>query len=244
MNQKILMINGSPRKKHTYNILLQVGEILKNHNIEFEIINLTDYNLKNCAGCDITCINNKGCNTKDDMPILLQKIMESDGLVFASPVYLNGVTSLFKNFADRTNTWVHNPAPAGKPVLSVATTAATGLKQTKQFLESFAVGFGGRKGDFISRSNKNINLAVKEKELSRFLSLLKIDKRKYRPSIKEIVMFEVQKVMAIKFGGGNREFWEEKAWLNKYYYYECKIGFGKKIFAKMMFKILSKAIKI
>jgi multimeric flavodoxin WrbA len=244
MGKKVLMINGSFRKKNTYGLLVQIGQILKGHDIETEIINLFDYEIKDCTGCDDVCIRQKGCHIKDGVPVIMQKIIDSDGLVLSSPVYLGGATSKFKAFADRTNEWFHKPEPVGKPVLFVATTAVSGIKDVLRYFDQFAVGFGGRKGGSISRTNKNFNLPVKESELAGFLSLLQNDKKYYRPSMNEVVIFEVQKVLAIKSGGEDKKFWEEKNWNGKSYYYDCKMGPGKKLFSKMMFRILSKAIKL
>ena len=92
MGKKVLMINGSFRKGNTYNILLQMGLILKSHDIETEILNLYDYEIRHCTGCDDLCIRQGSCQIQDDMPQLMEKILESDGLVLSSPVYLYGVT--------------------------------------------------------------------------------------------------------------------------------------------------------
>jgi len=245
MEKKVLMINGSFRRKNTYGVLAQIGEILKGRGVDCEILNLSDYDVRECHGCDESCINNLGCTTKDDdMRKLKEKVLQSDGLVLASPVYLRGVTSLFKAFADRTNCWFHNPETAGLPVLLVATTASTGLKETGQFLKSFAVGLGARLGGFIARSGPTFGKPVEEKELKKFLSLLEKDKDRYKPSMNEIVTFEVQKVLAMKLGGeGNKKFWEERDWTGRTYYYDCRMNVGKKLFSKLMFGILSKAIK-
>lgn len=242
MSKKVLIINGSSRKKNTYNILLQMEKIFKTRGVDTEILNLFDYQIKDCVGCE-TCVGKKSCGITDDMPVIMQKILDSDGIVLSSPVYMCSVTSKFKTFADRTNIWVHKPETAGKPVMFVATTAATGLKDTKKFLESFATGFGARKGDFIARSGKNMSEPVQEKELARFLSLLNQDKKDYSPAMNDIVMFTVGKVLALKSTGDDRKFWEEKEWLDKIYYYPCKINPGKKLFSKFMFKVLSNAMK-
>ena len=244
MKKKVLMINGSVRKKNTYGILVQIGELLKRHDVESEILNLSDYQIKACNGCDETCIHNNGCNTKDDdMLALKQKLLESDGIVLSSPVYLSGVTSIFKAFADRTNVWFHNPETAGKPVLLVSTTESSGMKETMKFLDSLVTGWGARKGGSITRIGKGMKEPVTENEVSGFISLLTTDPEKYKPAMNELVIFVVQKVLALKFGESNKRFWEEKGWLDKYYYYPCKINPGKKLFSKMMTKIISNAMK-
>ena len=243
MSKKVVMINGSFRKKNTYGILIQIGQILKRHDIDSEILNLFDYEIKDCTGCDEVCMHQGACHIKDGMPEIMQKIMDSDGLVLSSPVYLYGVNSKIKTFTDRTNVWFHLPEPAGKPVLCVATTTVTGLKETVHFFDQYVTGFGGRRGGAITRTHKELNKPVEEKELARFLSLLQKDKKYYRPAMNEIVIFEVLKVLALKSNGADRKFWEEKKWIDKVYYYDCRMGPFKKIFSKMMFKILSNAMK-
>ena len=243
MSKKVIMINGSFRKKNTYNLLVQIGELLKPHDIETEIINLFDYTIKDCVGCDDTCIRQGNCHVQDDMPVIMQKILDSDGMVLGSPVYLGGVTSKFKAFADRTNAWFHKPEPIGKPVLFAATTVVSGIKETIHYLDQLATGFGARKGGSITRTKGTFNIPVAEKEVSRFLSLLHKDKKYYQPAMNEIVIFEVQKVLALKSDGDDKKYWEGKGWFKKGYYYDCRMGLAKKVFSKMMFNILSGAIK-
>ena len=244
MRKKVLMINGSYRRKNTYNVLVQIGLILKNHGIQTEILDLYNFDIKDCMGCDDLCIRGGGCQIKDDMPAIMQKILDSDGLVLSSPVYLGGVTSKFKAFADRTNAWFHKPEPVGIPVLFVTTTTTTGIKDVIHFFKQFAIGFGARQGGFIARTMKNLTLPVEEKELSNFLSLLGKDKKQYKPAINEIAKFEAQKVLAFKSSDQDKRFWEEKKWNDKYYYYGCKMNFAKKLFSRMMYKILSAPISI
>ncbi|MCL2544347.1 MAG: flavodoxin family protein [Clostridia bacterium] len=242
MNQKVVMVDGSARKKNTFRVLQDIGQILKKRGFDAEILDLFAYDLKDCAGCE-TCVGHDGCSLADDMPVLMQKLAASDAVVFSSPVYMGGVTSKFKTFADRTNAWVHKPEMAGKPVLFVATTAATGRKEIKRFFKTYAAGLGARRGDFVSRAGKKMNLPVREQEMSHFLALLEEDKAQYRPALSEIIMFTVQKVMALKSKENDRAYWEQKEWLDKPYYYPCRMHLGKRAFSKLMFGVLSKAMR-
>ena len=83
---------------------------------------------------------------------------------------------------------------------------------------------------------------VSEKEISGFLKLLSQDNEKYKPAMGEIVMFNVGKVLALKSDGVDRAFWEKKEWLDKKYYYKCRMNPFKKLFSNFMFKVLTKAI--
>ena len=239
---KVLMINGSNRKQNTHCILVQIAEILKAHRIESEILNLFDYDIGHCIGNDESCIKKGGCSQKDDMEKIKPKILESDGLVLGSPVYLGSVSSKFKAFADRTNEWFHKPVPAGKPALFVSATAISGIKSTIKYLDQFAMGWGVRRCGAVARTAKSISRPVDEKEIKKFLAMLSGDKKHYRPAMNEIILFQVQKTLAQKSDGDDRRFWEEKEWLDKYYYYDCKIGAGKKVFSKIMSRILANSI--
>ena len=241
MSKKIILINGSARKKNTYNVLLQIEKILKDKGFETEIINLFDYRIADCVGCE-TCVGNNACILKDDMPAVMEKILDSDALVFGSPVYMDSVTSRFKTFADRSNVWVHKPQLAGKPVMFAATTASTGIKEIKRFFGSYSTGLGMRKGECVYRVGRKITDPIEKKELSRFLTLLEKDTKYYAPEIDEIIMFTVQKVMALKSSKDDRKFWEEKNWFDKSYYYPCKMNIRKKLFSKFIFKAISKAM--
>ena len=243
MGKKVLMINGSFRKKNTYNILFQLAEILKNRDIETEILNLFDYNIKDCTGCDDPCTRGSGCNVEDDMKMIMQKILDSDGVVFGSPVYLGNVTSKFKAFVDRTNEWFHKPELAGKPVLFVVTTAVTGIKDTLHFLDQYATGLGVRKGGSITRTGANYDMPISGRELMPFLSLIQTDKKNYNPKMAELVTFQVQKVLASNSSGSDKVFWEEKNWNDKYYYYDCRINFAKKAYSLLIYKIISGAMR-
>jgi multimeric flavodoxin WrbA len=242
MGKKVLMIDGSFRKKNTYGLLLQIEKILKARGIEVEIINLFDYQIDDCKGCE-ACVNHKACSMTDDMPRLREKILDSDGVVMSSPVYVNGVTSRFKTFADRTNGWIHKPEMAGIPVLFVTTTTFSGIKEIKQFFLSYANILGVRKGGFISRVGEKMNDPVREAELSGFLNLLDKDKKYYSPAMDEIILFTVGKALASKSTKQDNRYWEEKQLLDKSYYYPCKMNICKKLFGKFMFKVISNAIK-
>lgn len=79
-------------------------------NIEFNYLFLKDINLKRCVGC-FSCLQ-KGknlCPLKDDRDKVFQQIMDSDGVIFASPAYNFNVTSLMKNFIDRFAYLGHRP---------------------------------------------------------------------------------------------------------------------------------------
>jgi multimeric flavodoxin WrbA len=99
--KKVLSICGSPRKGNSEAILLRLQEIFKEKGIDNEIILLRQKKITPCGGCVEYCNSKLECHIKDDMPEIMGKIEESDGLIFVSPNYFKMPTGLFKDFIDR-----------------------------------------------------------------------------------------------------------------------------------------------
>ena len=112
MTMKVLAVNSSRRKVNTYKLLKEIQEILQEENIETDIINLYDYTIKPCVGCEL-CILKGTCSLQDDVPALMNKFLEYDGIILSLPVYLRSVSGMLKTFVDRTCSWYHRPVLAG-----------------------------------------------------------------------------------------------------------------------------------
>lgn len=101
---KITTVFGSPRKKgNTAKVLGLFEDIVKNQGHEIDRINITSYNLKGCLGCNKcqTTDSEPACIQKDDMLSLFDRIMATDVIVNASPLYCWGFTAQMKPFIDR-----------------------------------------------------------------------------------------------------------------------------------------------
>ncbi|WP_366924688.1 flavodoxin family protein [Metallumcola ferriviriculae] len=100
---KIVAINGSHRKgKNTAKMLETVLEEASSLGAEVELMELCDYDIKHCLSCN-KCLRRPECSIKDDdMAPLGEKLLAADGIILGSPVYWHNVTTLMKNFMDRT----------------------------------------------------------------------------------------------------------------------------------------------
>lgn len=86
---KVLLINGSCNKNGcTFRALTEIENILKQENIETELIQIGQDAIKDCIGC-CGCIknNNKCIFGNDVVNEIIEKAKTSDGFVFGSPVY-------------------------------------------------------------------------------------------------------------------------------------------------------------
>lgn len=228
---KIIAINSSKRKMNTYGVIQQAKQILDNNNIKLEIINLFDYDIKPCIGCE-NCLIKGNCVFKDDVSDIMDKIRSSDGVILTSPVYMENVSGILKTFLDRTCKWFHRPELCGKPILVIATTKGSGLKSTLKYLERVVIQWGGFNAGKIGRSIRDIDNEVEVKEVKRFTDHIEMDKKQYRPSLNALIHFQVQKVLAKKVGYLDSEYWEEKNWNSEVYYFKSKINPVKRLVAK------------
>src|SRR5665647_570302 len=112
---KILAIHGSPRSIHstTRKLAEFVLQGAAGSGAETEMIDLVDYRITPCTACD-ACSLNGICVNDDDVPALLIRMQEADGILFASPVYIDNITGQMKVFFDRLADAIHYQVLAGK----------------------------------------------------------------------------------------------------------------------------------
>ena len=98
---KILILNGSPRLDgNTITLLNQIADNAKaTYKIEF--INVCSKKLLGCIACDKCAENNGNCILPDDTSDIINKIVESDMIIFGTPVYWWGMSSQLKVVIDK-----------------------------------------------------------------------------------------------------------------------------------------------
>jgi len=99
--KKILGVMGSPRfKGNTHVLVSTILDAAKEAGAEADIALLGDLEIRECDGCHV-CWEGKKCPKNDDMNSIYPKIIDSDVIVFGTPVYWYGPTALMKAFIDR-----------------------------------------------------------------------------------------------------------------------------------------------
>lgn len=102
MGKKILILSGSPRKNGNSDILCDefMKGALENGN-HIEKIRVAEKKIGYCRGC-YACKDTGICAVKDDMAEILQKMIDADVIVLASPVYFYSIDAQLKTLIDRT----------------------------------------------------------------------------------------------------------------------------------------------
>ena len=82
---KILGIVGSPRSKgNTFSIINWMLEAAKEEKVDFEVLALSELDIKYCTGCT-KCFIEGSCPINDDMKLVHRKMLDSDGIIFGAP---------------------------------------------------------------------------------------------------------------------------------------------------------------
>ncbi|NLU25052.1 MAG: flavodoxin family protein [Clostridiales bacterium] len=218
--KKVVALLGSKRRVNTYALLMQIKDLLAENDIDLEILELYRFQIKDCAGCTV-CVSKGNCILTDDVQQIMEQMIKADGIILASPVYLQQVSGKMKTFIDRTCSWYHRPALTGKPVLCIATTKGSGLKPTLSYLENVATQWGALNAGSIGRSIFNLEKPIGKREIARFLQLLD-HPESYVPTLHQLIEFEVQKSLALTLSELDRAYWDTHKWIHQPYFYPCR----------------------
>ncbi len=101
---KVIAFNGSARKDGNTAVLIkQVFSELEKQDIETEMKQFSGQIIRGCIAC-YKCFDNKDqrCSLKDDVVNdCIEKMLQADGIILASPTYFADVSSELKALIDR-----------------------------------------------------------------------------------------------------------------------------------------------
>ncbi len=140
MNLKVLGISTSPRADGSSDLLLrQALAGAASAGASTEYINLRDFNIAPCTECN-DCYTTGKCNIEDDFQPILQKMLDADRLIFATPIFFMTVCAQAKLLIDRCQCLWANKHILKKPLFTAArpdrramVIAVGGSKSTKMF---------------------------------------------------------------------------------------------------------------
>jgi len=107
MSKRLVAFNGSPRKNGNTSLMLDhFLQGAKQNNVVADVFDAAALNIAYCKGC-LRCNVLGYCSIRDDeWSAVSQKILESDILVFASPIYFHHVSASLKKIIDRFRSFV------------------------------------------------------------------------------------------------------------------------------------------
>ena len=101
--KKVIVISTSLRKGSNSDMLADKfieGATAAGHDVEK--VSLVGKEMKFCIGC-LTCGTTHKCCIKDDVPAIMDKVLNSDVVVWATPIYYYEMSGQMKTLIDRMN---------------------------------------------------------------------------------------------------------------------------------------------
>lgn len=103
MSKRVLILSGSPRKGGNSDLLCdEFMRGAKESGNVVEKIRVAEKNIGYCKACYYCKDNGGKCVIKDDAAEVLQKMIDADVIVLASPVYFYSIDAQLKALIDRT----------------------------------------------------------------------------------------------------------------------------------------------
>ena len=100
--KKVLILSGSPRKDGNSDLLCdQFAKGAEEAGHQVEKIRVQEQKINPCLAC-YGCRGTGSCVQKDGMAAILEKMVEADTLVLATPVYFYSMDGQLKTLIDRT----------------------------------------------------------------------------------------------------------------------------------------------
>ena len=228
---------GSARKKgFTSTATRQFLDNLQSFgDIKGEIVFLGDYHLGVCRGCKSCFLRGEErCPLKDDRDVLIEKMMASDGVVFASPNYSFQVSAIMKTFLDRLGFVFHRPRFHGKVFTSIVAQGIYGGGKIVKYLDfvGAGLGFNVAKGSCVTALEP-----IAEKDRRKMEEVLARQSRRFHeellkpafpaPSFFQLLGFRMARTsIRMTLGDDNRDYtyYCDQGWFESDYYYPARLG--------------------
>lgn len=259
---KIVSLNGSFRQNGNTALILKLleeklAELAENQRIPLTIesVNLAEKNLQPCRGCR-KCFD-KGenfCPAKDDFLSIRDRIMEADCLILASPVYVEDVSGMMKNWIDRMAFYSHRPALFGKYAVVIATSGSGSSRHSLQTMANALTAWGCRvlsqnKFKMGAKMQENQARQLYDNELEKLAKQVfhQANKAVNHPPLYSLIAFQIQKKIyrrKIMEPTADVTFWKQNGWLEpkKNYYTDIPPHTLKTILAKAIAGIVIRFI--
>ena len=133
----VLGISASPRGELSRTLRL-VNAVMRgagDAGADYEVVDVCGLGIEFCIGCGV-CYDAGECIHADDFPILFDRMMDADGIVLGSPVYINAVSAQLKVVLDRMADAIHCQRFLGKYGCSVATAGGSFADEVVEYQNS------------------------------------------------------------------------------------------------------------
>ena len=140
MKKKVVVISSSPRRQGNSEVLSDQfvkGAQEAGHDVEKVI--LSQYPMNPCIACEYCRTHDNMCFQKDKANDVIQKIIDADVFVFATPIYFYSLSAQLKILIDRmfAREYEIRESQKRKKAYLILTSGTQDIEQTVGTVESF-----------------------------------------------------------------------------------------------------------
>jgi len=232
---RFLILVGSYRKNgNTDQLAGLIGEGLEreaaahNQPVEVETVYLGHQDIRPCRGCRICFDHGEDrCPQKDDLLSIKGKMKAADGLLVASPIYVDDVSGTVKTWIDRLAHVCHRPEFAGKSAFLVTTVGSSpsnhSLRTLSMALSTWGIHIAGQQGfktgSLMKPEDTRTRFQAQAEKIARNLFMAVYERRFARPSFWSLMMFRIQQLAwqhadPAKRSAIDLQYWQDSGWLD------------------------------
>lgn len=217
---KLLLISSSPHrdKSRTFLLAKEVLRAAADEVLDSETIHLCDFKLSFCRHCEECHKRIMHCSVGDNVPAILKKMLEADGIILASPNYINQITASMKTIFDRSSHFIHCKRLLGKYIAGVVSSGSGQDKDILDYIKFYAHTCGAQySGGVSSRVPVDKGKIEEAYKLGKKFALDIKEKRVY-PDQLELIEKGKQHFREIIKARKNEweeeyHYWQDKGWL-------------------------------
>ncbi len=214
----LLVISSSPRKNRSQTLVLAL-EVIEGCNPEHcMIIHLCDCKIEFCKHCERCHRKIMDCPVEDDVVKIMNEMLEADGIILASPNYINCVTASMKALFDRTSHFIHCKRLLGKYIAGVVSSGSGYDKPVIDYMKHYSLTCGAQFAGGIS-SKVPIDESTREKAriFGKKLRSIIQNRRVFNNQLKIIEQgkshFKDLMILRKDSWKGEYDYWKEQGWL-------------------------------
>ncbi len=217
---KILLISSSPRRERSQTFLL-AGEVLRGvsgEGAQTEVIHLADHHIDFCRHCQECHKRILHCSVKDSLPVILKKMLEADGIILATPNYINQITALTKALFDRSSHFIHCKRLLDKYIVGVVTSGSGQDQEVLDYIKYYGHTCGAQYSGGVSSSERAVAEKIEEAyQLGQKLAQDIKEKRIFADQMKTIEAGRehFKRLIQLRKEDWKEEYqyWQQKGWL-------------------------------
>ncbi|MFH0911091.1 MAG: NAD(P)H-dependent oxidoreductase [Planctomycetota bacterium] len=155
----ILLLSASPNKEKGNTFRLAQGVLegcAGREDVRTEVVQLADCDIGFCRSLERCHEKAMDCPIRDDVPGILRKMLAADGIVLATPNYIDHVAASLKALFDRSSHFIHCRRLLGKYVAAAVSSGSGVDRKVLAYLKHYCLVCGAQFTGGVSSAARSV----------------------------------------------------------------------------------------